>query len=121
MANDVETEQIVSQMLTTSFHAPGPKLFANANYTSYVQHRGSIPLYWTQDSIGVSPKPDIECKLSSLPGDTHTNRNEVNLVDPFYTAAALHFDDLFERYGSPIYVLNLIKVCILTDVEAFEI
>lgn len=34
----------------------------------------------------------------------------VNLVDPFYSAAALHFDDLFERYGSPIYVLNLIKV-----------
>jgi phosphatidylinositol 3,5-bisphosphate 5-phosphatase len=33
----------------------------------------------------------------------------VNLVDPFYTAAALHFDDLFQRYGAPIYVLNLIK------------
>jgi phosphatidylinositol 3,5-bisphosphate 5-phosphatase len=34
----------------------------------------------------------------------------VNLVDPFYSAAALHFDDLFKRYGAPIYVLNLIKV-----------
>ncbi|KAI9778244.1 MAG: phosphatidylinositol-3,5-bisphosphate 5-phosphatase [Candelina submexicana] len=93
VANDVETEQIVSEMLTTSFHAPGPKLYANPNYTSYVQHRGSIPLYWTQDNTGVSPKPDIE----------------LNLVDPFYTAAALHFDNLFERYGGPIYVLNLIK------------
>lgn len=61
MANDVETEQIVSEMLTTSFHAPGPKLFANADYTSYVQHRGSIPLYWTQDNAGVTPKPGIEC------------------------------------------------------------
>jgi uncharacterized membrane protein YgaE (UPF0421/DUF939 family) len=30
-------------------------------------------------------------------------------VDPFYSAAALHFDDLFKRYGAPVYVLNLIK------------
>jgi phosphatidylinositol 3,5-bisphosphate 5-phosphatase len=93
VANDVETEQIVSEMLTTSFHAPGPTLFANPNYTSYVQHRGSIPLFWTQDSTGVSPKPDIE----------------LNLVDPFYSAAAMHFDNLFDRYGAPIYVLDLVK------------
>ncbi|KHJ34858.1 hypothetical protein EV44_g1285 [Erysiphe necator] len=93
VANDVETEQIVSEVLTTSFHAPGPKLYSNPNYTSYVQHRGSIPLYWTQDNTGVTPKPPIE----------------LNLVDPFYTAAALHFDNLFERYGTPIYVLNLVK------------
>ncbi|KAI0910488.1 SacI homology domain-containing protein [Ustulina deusta] len=93
VANDVETEQIVSESLTTSFHSPGPKLFANPQFTSYVQHRGSIPLYWTQDNIGVTPKPPIE----------------LNLVDPFYTAAALHFNNLFERYGSPIYVLNLVK------------
>lgn len=93
VANDVETEQIVSEMLTTSFHGPGPVLFANPKYTSYVQHRGSIPLYWTQDSTGVSPKPDIH----------------LNVVDPFYSAAALHFDNLFKRYGTPIYVLNLIK------------
>ncbi|KKY28302.1 putative polyphosphoinositide phosphatase fig4 [Phaeomoniella chlamydospora] len=93
VANDVESEQIVANMATTSFHAPGPKLYANSNYTSYVQHRGSIPLYWTQDATGMTPKPDIE----------------MNLVDPFYSAAALHFDNLFERYGAPIYVLNLIK------------
>ncbi|KAH8696712.1 polyphosphoinositide phosphatase Fig4 [Talaromyces proteolyticus] len=93
VANDVETEQIVSEMTTTSFHSPGPRLYANPRYTSYVQHRGSIPLYWTQDSTGVSPKPDIE----------------LNLIDPFYSAAALHFDNLFERYGAPVYVLNLIK------------
>ena len=93
VANDVETEQIVSEMLTTSFHAPGPKFYANPQYTSYVQHRGSIPLHWTQDNTGVTPKPGIE----------------LNLIDPFYTAAALHFNNLFERYGTPIYVLNLIK------------
>lgn len=34
----------------------------------------------------------------------------MNLIDPFYSAAALHFDNLFERYGAPIYVLNLVKV-----------
>ncbi|KAI1168658.1 SacI homology domain-containing protein [Nemania serpens] len=93
VANDVETEQIVSESLTTSFHSPNPRLFANPQFTSYVQHRGSIPLYWTQDNIGVTPKPPIE----------------LNLVDPFYTAAALHFNNLFERYGSPVYVLNLVK------------
>ncbi|OJJ51245.1 hypothetical protein ASPZODRAFT_127281 [Penicilliopsis zonata CBS 506.65] len=93
VANDVETEQIVSEQITTSFHSAGPYLYSNPNYTSYVQHRGSIPLYWTQESTGVTPKPDIE----------------LNLIDPFYSAAALHFDNLFERYGAPIYVLNLIK------------
>lgn len=93
VANDVETEQIVSEVLTTSFHAPGPRLYANPTYTSYVQHRGSIPLYWTQDNSGVTPKPSID----------------LNLIDPFYTAAALHFDNLFERYGTPVYALNLVK------------
>ncbi|KAL9008212.1 MAG: hypothetical protein Q9173_006642 [Seirophora scorigena] len=93
VANDVETEQIVSEAMTTSFHAPGPQLFGNPTMTSYVQHRGSIPLHWTQDNSGVSPKPDIE----------------LNLVDPFFSAAALHFDNLFERYGAPIHVLNLVK------------
>ena len=33
----------------------------------------------------------------------------VPVMDPFYTAAARHFDDLFRRYGSPIMILNLIK------------
>lgn len=93
VANDVETEQIVADGLTTSFHSPGPVLFANPGYTSYVQHRGSIPLYWSQDNTGVTPKPPIE----------------LNLVDPFYSPAALHFDDLFHRYGAPVYVLNLVK------------
>jgi hypothetical protein len=31
------------------------------------------------------------------------------VVDPFYTAASLHFDNLFQRYGTPITILNLIK------------
>jgi len=93
VANDVETEQIVSEMLTTSFHAPGRTLYANPNYTSYVQHRGSIPLFWTQKNDAATPKPPVE----------------MNLVDPFFSAAALHFDDLFGRYGAPVIVLNLVK------------
>lgn len=30
-------------------------------------------------------------------------------MDPFYTAASRHFDDLFSRYGAPVMILNLIK------------
>ncbi|KAJ1569358.1 phosphatidylinositol-3,5-bisphosphate 5-phosphatase [Cladochytrium tenue] len=33
----------------------------------------------------------------------------VTLNDPFFSAAALHFDNMFERYGAPIIILNLIK------------
>ena len=93
VANDVETEQIVADKLTTSFHAPGPRLYSSPTYTSYLQHRGSIPLYWIQENSGVTPKPGID----------------INLSDPFYQPAALHFDNMFERYGCPIYVVNLVK------------
>lgn len=34
----------------------------------------------------------------------------VNIVDPFFSAAALHFNQMFERYGIPIIALSLIKV-----------
>ncbi|KAF7730161.1 phosphatidylinositol-3,5-bisphosphate 5-phosphatase [Apophysomyces ossiformis] len=92
VANDVETEQIVAEMTTTSFHSTD-RLFGNPRYTSYVQHRGSIPLIWSQDTTNMSPKPPIE----------------LNVVDPFFSAAALHFENLFIRYGAPVIVLNLIK------------
>ncbi|KAF9649675.1 hypothetical protein BDM02DRAFT_3094328 [Thelephora ganbajun] len=98
VANEVETEQIVSEALTTPFHFPakhqaGSGRRPNPKYTSYVQYRGSIPVYWTQDTTSMSPRPPIE----------------ISVVDPFYTAASLHFDNLFQRYGTPITVLNLIK------------
>jgi len=66
VANEVETEQIVSEVTTTSFHAPGGGggVYENPHWTSYVQHRGSIPLYWTQDVTSISPKPPIECYLT---------------------------------------------------------
>ncbi|KAI5961339.1 FIG4 [Candida theae] len=92
VANEIETEQIVSDMLTSSFHDPKYGMYSNPRYTSFVQHRGSIPLFWTQD-MNKLPKPPIQ----------------VNLPDPFYQSSALHFDNLFYRYGSPIIILNLIK------------
>ncbi|ORX58769.1 hypothetical protein DM01DRAFT_1333388 [Hesseltinella vesiculosa] len=92
VANDVETEQIVAELSTTSFHSHD-QLYNNPRYSSYVQHRGSIPLFWSQDITNMSPKPPIE----------------LTVVDPFYSAAALHFEDLFRRYGTPVTVLNLIK------------
>ncbi|KAK6456346.1 SacI homology domain-containing protein [Scheffersomyces xylosifermentans] len=92
VANEIETEQIVSDMLTSSFHDPRFGFYNNPRYTSFVQHRGSIPLYWTQD-LNRLPKPPIE----------------INLSDPFYQSSAIHFNNLFQRYGSPVIVLNLIK------------
>ncbi|ORZ14234.1 SacI homology domain-domain-containing protein [Absidia repens] len=92
VANDVETEQIVAELSTTSFHSYD-RLYGNSHYTSYVQHRGSIPLIWSQDTTNMSPKPPIE----------------LNVVDPFFSAAGLHFENVFERYGAPCIVLNLIK------------
>ncbi|CAG8817621.1 5646_t:CDS:1, partial [Racocetra fulgida] len=59
VANDVETEKIVADMSTTSFHRAGNRLWDNPNYTSYVQHRGSIPLFWSQDVTNMTPKPPI--------------------------------------------------------------
>ena len=34
----------------------------------------------------------------------------VSVVDPYFSAAGKHFNDLFKRYGTPIMILNLIKV-----------
>lgn len=67
MANDVESEQIVSEALTTPFYtiSTSGHRQPNPRYTSFVQVRGSIPLYWSQESINMSPKPPIE--RASLP------------------------------------------------------
>lgn len=92
VANEVETEQIVADMLLTGFHNPGNGYFDSDRYTSFVQHRGSIPLYWTQEASNLTAKPPIQ----------------ITAVDPFFTSAALHFDMLFQRYGK-VEVLNLIK------------
>ncbi|KAI3363733.1 hypothetical protein L3Q82_001349 [Scortum barcoo] len=51
VANEVETEQIVNDASVMSFTA--------GSYSSYVQVRGSVPLYWSQDISTMMPKPPI--------------------------------------------------------------
>ncbi|KAJ3012423.1 UNVERIFIED_CONTAM: phosphatidylinositol-3,5-bisphosphate 5-phosphatase [Siphonaria sp. JEL0065] len=95
VANEVETEQIVHDANTTLFEIPH-SLRTNGEYpafTSFLQHRGSIPLYWSQETSQLTPKPPIE----------------LNYIDPYHSATALHFSNLFERYGTPLIILNLIK------------
>ncbi|KAM3567050.1 hypothetical protein VYU27_010799, partial [Nannochloropsis oceanica] len=84
VANDVEVEQIVHD------EAGGGEEGALA---SYVQMRGSIPTYWSQETSMTAPKPPIV----------------ISRVDPTYRATEKHFADLFNRYASPICVLNLVK------------
>ncbi|KAJ3324973.1 phosphatidylinositol-3,5-bisphosphate 5-phosphatase [Boothiomyces sp. JEL0866] len=93
VANDVETEQIVNDESTTMFYAPNNSENPKPCYTSFLQHRGSIPLFWSQENSSMAAKPSIQ----------------VDYIDPFYTATAKHFDDLYKRYGSPIIILNLVK------------
>ncbi|WVQ75091.1 hypothetical protein IAR50_004700 [Cryptococcus sp. DSM 104548] len=102
VANEVETEQIVSEPLSTAFGQTDPESpnvpiseFSSGygGYTSFVQYRGSIPVMWHQESNQMTPRPPIE----------------ITIKDPFYTPAAKHFNDLLGRYGAPIYILNLIK------------
>ncbi|KAG0559776.1 hypothetical protein KC19_10G128300 [Ceratodon purpureus] len=85
VANDVETEQIV---VDETGSGPGFE-----RISSVVQVRGSIPLFWSQEASRLNAKPDI-----------HLQR-----FDPLYQATRLHFEDLENRYGNPITILNLIK------------
>uniref|UniRef100_A0A804UB01 SAC domain-containing protein n=1 Tax=Zea mays TaxID=4577 RepID=A0A804UB01_MAIZE len=82
VANDVETEQIVYEDML------GPW-----QISSVVQNRGSIPLFWSQETSKLNLKPDI-----ILHGK-----------DKNYEATRLHFENLRKRYGNPIIILNLIK------------
>lgn len=84
VANDVEHEQIVHDE-----SASGPE----GVFSSYLQIRGSIPTFWTQESSVTMPKPPIV----------------LNRVDPTYQATQAHFEDLLKRYGGPIIVVDLVK------------
>lgn len=52
VANDVETEQIVIDEESGT---------SKGKMSSVVQMRGSIPLFWSQETSKFSPKPDIIC------------------------------------------------------------
>ncbi|KAL1206829.1 Phosphoinositide phosphatase SAC3 [Cardamine amara subsp. amara] len=84
VANDVETEQIVSEDVPEDHPM---------QISSVVQNRGSIPLFWSQETSRLNLKPDIVL-----------SKKELN-----YEATRLHFENLVERYGNPIIILNLIK------------
>ncbi|KAG1342583.1 Phosphoinositide phosphatase SAC3 [Cocos nucifera] len=84
VANDVETEQIVFEDM------PGE---LPTQITSVIQNRGSIPLFWSQETSRLNIRPDII----------------LHKKDQTYEATRLHFDNLVKRYGNPIIILNLIK------------
>ncbi|KAG7555984.1 SAC domain [Arabidopsis suecica] len=84
VANDVETEQIVSEDVPVD---------RPMQISSVVQNRGSIPLFWSQETSRMKVKPDIVL-----------SKRDLN-----YEATRLHFENLVERYGIPIIILNLIK------------
>ncbi|XP_048577491.1 polyphosphoinositide phosphatase-like [Nematostella vectensis] len=86
VANEVETEQIVHDASVLSFHS--------GRFTSYVQIRGSVPTFWSQDMKQVMvPKPQIM----------------VDRADPYCNAAAQHVNRLLGRFGAPLVILNLVK------------
>ncbi|CAN8244215.1 unnamed protein product [Cochlearia groenlandica] len=84
VANDVETEQILSEDVPEDHPM---------QISSVVQNRGSIPLFWSQETSRMNIKPDIIL-----------SKRDLN-----YEATKLHFANLVERYGIPIIILNLIK------------
>ncbi|XP_059633273.1 phosphoinositide phosphatase SAC4-like isoform X2 [Cornus florida] len=84
VANDVETEQIVFEDVPEGFPM---------QISSVVQNRGSIPLFWSQETSRLNIKPDII----------------LSKKDQNYEATRLHFENLGKRYGNPIIILNLIK------------
>lgn len=137
VANEVETEQIVSNSLITSFHDNGEeniKFYGNDKYTSFVQHRGSIPLNWSQDlNLGIRLEdseqlgPDKAKDQYQLAQESNLGKYKefdkdnklmiktkppinMYLMDPFYRNAAKHFNSLFSRYGgNKILILDLLK------------
>ncbi|KAL8150797.1 hypothetical protein V2J09_020605 [Rumex salicifolius] len=84
VANDVETEQIVFEDVPEG---------SPVHISSIVQNRGSIPLFWSQETSRLNIKPAII----------------LSKKDQEYEATRLHFDNLAKRYGNPIIILNLIK------------
>lgn len=59
VANDVETEQIVS--VDAAEGCP-------MQITSAVQYRGSVPLFWSQNTVGFHKfRPEFSCKTQAQP------------------------------------------------------
>ncbi|XP_023513842.1 phosphoinositide phosphatase SAC2-like isoform X1 [Cucurbita pepo subsp. pepo] len=84
VANDVETEQVVSED-----RAEG----RTVQISSIVQNRGSIPVFWSQETSLLK----IFNPVVIIPKQED------------YKATKLHFKNLGDRYGNPIIVLDLTK------------
>eukprot|EP01091_Cochliopodium_minus_P012969 TRINITY_DN4062_c0_g1_i1.p1 TRINITY_DN4062_c0_g1~~TRINITY_DN4062_c0_g1_i1.p1 ORF type:complete len:694 (-),score=160.36 TRINITY_DN4062_c0_g1_i1:51-2132(-) len=89
VANYVETEQ---------------RIFFKKKWTSLVQTRGSIPLYWEQTGKGYRPTPKI------IPNKQHKE------------AFDKHFENQIEKYNSPQIIVNLLdyKGTENTNTQAYE-
>ncbi|XP_076466433.1 polyphosphoinositide phosphatase-like isoform X2 [Babylonia areolata] len=85
VANEIETEQIVQDMSVT--------FLSHTKVSSYIQLRGSVPLFWSQDLSKMVAKPPIN----------------LDQRDPYATVAGLHFNQVLKRYGTPVVILNLVK------------
>lgn len=95
--------------------------------SSVVQIRGSIPLFWSQDTSPLIVRPDIQSMNFQKPflfpfwwlffniffWTLCFLCPSVSKDDPNYQATRLHFENLVRRYGNPILILNLIKVIFL--------
>lgn len=92
VANAVETEQILSPSVVNQMAESQllPEQPLSKTY-SFVQARGSIPLFWTQSPFSLKPVPVIQHSL------------ELN-----YGALKNHFDGLRREYGS-LQVVNLVE------------
>ncbi|KAJ8553212.1 hypothetical protein K7X08_023890 [Anisodus acutangulus] len=84
VANDVETEQIVLEDVPDG---------RPVQISAVVQNRGSIPLFWSQETSRLNIKPAIILSRKDLK----------------FEATTRHFENLVKRYGNPIIILNLIK------------
>ncbi|KAJ1509285.1 phosphatidylinositol-3,5-bisphosphate 5-phosphatase [Coelomomyces lativittatus] len=84
---------IASDGTTRVYSHSTKKFIKQPCFTSFVQHRGSIPLLWSQENGTITPKPPIT----------------LNIRDPYFVGASLHFNRMLEHYGTPIIILNLIK------------
>jgi len=80
VANEVELEQVVDD--------------TSGGMAAFVQHRGSVPLPWTQRTNLRQPKPPIDL---SPPDFTSL------------TGARQHFASLLARHGAPVLCLNLLR------------
>ena len=76
----METEQIIID------ESQGSSL-GGACFTSFVQLRASIPLFWSQPTE-LNFTPDVF----------------LHSFDPLHHVTAVHFTHLLRRYGSPMYL-----------------